>query len=344
MLVDITHPAHVHFFRNSINVWTEKGHTVIIASRDKDLTIPLLDCLDLQHTPLGTASTTQVGLAVELIRRSGRLRSFACHTRPDVMTAIAGTFIAPVGKWLGIPTVTFYDTEHAAVSNLIVYPLSTHLVVPSCYRKNIRRHHERYDGYHELSYLHPKYFTPDSSVLDTLGVSMTDPFVILRFVSWTSGHDFGHSGMSLAMKRKAVSAFSQHAKVYITSEKALPEEFEPYRIPLPPDKMHDALAYATLLYGESATMASEAAVLATPAIYLDNTGRGYTDEQERVYGAVFNFTESPEDQERSIAKGVELLTTDGVKDAWRVKRDRILSDKIDVTSYVVDFIEKAGKS
>ena len=281
---------------------------------------------------------------MELIRRCGRLSTLARHTRPDVMTAIAGTFIAPVGKWLGIPTVTFYDTEHAAASNLIAYPLSTHLVVPSCYRKSIRRRHDRYNGYHELAYLHPDYFTPDPAILDTLGVGGTDPFVIMRFVSWTAGHDIGHSGLSLEMKRKAVEAFSQNARVFITSEKALPEEFEPYRIPIPPDRMHDAISYATLLYGESATMASEAAVLGTPAIYLDNTGRGYTDEQERQYGAVFNFTESPEDQERSIAKGVELLTTRGIKDAWGEKRDRLLSDKIDVTAYVVDFIEKAGNS
>ena len=55
--------------------------------------------------------------------------------------------------------------------------------------------------------------------------------------------------------------------------------------------MDDAIASASLLYGESATMASEAAVLGVPAIYLDNTGRCYTREEEEKYGLVFNFTE-----------------------------------------------------
>ena len=257
------------------------------------------------------------------------------------MTAIAGTFIAPVGALTGIPVVTFYDTEHASVSNAIAYPLSRHLVVPSCYRKAIRRDHVTYDGYHELAYLHPEYFTPDPSVRDMLGVTEGEKYVIMRFVSWKAGHDIGHAGISLAMKKQAVEAFSNHAKVFITAEKELPDELESCRLAIPPERIHDAIFYATLLYGESATMASEAAVLGTPAIYIDDTGRGYTDEQERVYGAVFNFTESIGDQKRSIDKGVELLTAEGIKEQWNGKRVRLLKDKIDVTQFIVKFINKA---
>ena len=87
-------------------------------------------------------------------------------------------------------------------------------------------------------------------------------------------------------------------------------------------------------------MASECAVLGTPAIYLDNTGRGYTDEQEEVYDAVFNFSESPEDQEKSIQKAIEIVQTEDIKARWKEKRDRILNDKIDVTKFVTDLIEK----
>ena len=46
----------------------------------------------------------------------------------------------------------------------------------------------------------------------------------------------------------------------------------------------------------------EAAVLGTPSIYIDDKGRGYTDEQESEYKMVFNFSESERDQIRSISK------------------------------------------
>jgi hypothetical protein len=146
------------------------------------------------------------------------------------------------------------------------------------------------------------------------------------------------------MKRKAVKEFSKYAKVFITSERELSPDLKPYQIKIPPEKMHDALAYATLLYGESATMASEGAALGTPAIYVDNEGRGYTDEEENKYGLVFNFTESIEDQELSIRKGVTLLKTPDIKHIWKKKRERMLSEKIDVTAFMVWFIENYPES
>ncbi len=165
-------------------------------------------------------------------------------------------------------------------------------------------------------------------------------FIILRFVSWFASHDIGHTGMTLENKIAAVNAFSAHAKVFISSESPLPSVLEPYRFPLPPHRMHHAIAFASLVFGESATMASEAAMLGIPAIYLDNTGRLYTREQEEKYGLVFNYTESEQDQQRAIARGLELLTTPGIKEQWQQKRARMLREKIDVTRWLVDFVEE----
>ncbi|MFC1692059.1 DUF354 domain-containing protein [Candidatus Latescibacterota bacterium] len=323
-----------------MRIWLNKGHEVIVTSRDKDITIHLLDCYHIPHTPSGSHGTTPFGLARELLARCTELIRIVRRRKPDIMTAIAGTFIAPVGRLTGTQVVTFYDTEHAVISNMISYPLSHHLVLPSCYKKKVTRRHITYNGYHELAYLHPDYFSPDPSVLDQLGVQKGEKFVVMRFVSWEAGHDLGHSGISPDMKRKAVRMLTTYAKVFISSEKELPEDLKAYKIPIPPEKIHDALYYASLLFGESATMASECAVLGTPAIYLDNTGRGYTDEQEEVYGAVFNFSESPEDQEKSIQKAIEIVQTEDIKARWKEKRDRILNDKIDVTKFVTDLIEK----
>ena len=77
----------------------------------------------------------------------------------------------------------------------------------------------------------------------------------------------------------------------------------------------------------------------TPAIYLDDEGRGYTDEQEKVYGSVFNFTESLKDQNKSIKRGIEILRQDDVNKEWNNKRKKLLQDKIDVTNFIVRFIE-----
>jgi predicted glycosyltransferase len=210
---------------------------------------------------------------------------------------------------------------------------------PSLGKKEIK-----YSGYQELLYLHPNNFNLDPSILDLLKVKEDEKYIILRFVSWNASHDIGHSGLSIEMKHKAVNELSKYVKVFITSEKELPDELKPYQIKILPERMHDALAFASLIYGESATMVSEGAVLGVPGIYLDNTGRLYTKEQEEKYGLVFNYTESLEDQEKSIQKSVELLATPGIKEEWQKRRERMLADKIDVTAFFVWFVENYPES
>jgi len=134
----------------------------------------------------------------------------------------------------------------------------------------------KFSGYMELSYLHPNVFRLDEQILDNYGLSLKEKYSVLRFVSWNAHHDYGHKGLSIQNKIKAVEAFSKYGKVLITSEKALPAELEPYRMKINPTHIHHILGGASLFYGESATMASESAVLGTPAVYLDDVGRGYT--------------------------------------------------------------------
>jgi len=196
-----------------------------------------------------------------------------------------------------------------------------------------------YAGYHELACLHPNRITPDEGVLNGLGVDENDKCVIMRFVSWKATHDTGHEGISLENKIRAVREFEKYAHVFVSSEAELPNDLQQYKMPIAPDRMHDALAYASLLFGESATMGSEAALLGTPAIYLDNVGRYYTRDQEAHYGLIFNFTESENDQSRAIEKGVEILKNIDAKKLWKSKRTKMLHDKIDVTAFMIWFVE-----
>jgi predicted glycosyltransferase len=181
--------------------------------------------------------------------------------------------------------------------------------------------------------LHPDYFVPNKDVLSDLKVNPGDKYIILRFVSWQAYHDVGHKGISLENKIKAVREFEEYGKVFITSEGNLPKDLEQYQVKIEPHNMHDAIYFASLLMGESATMASEAAMLGTPSIYLDDDGRGYTDELEKKYGLVFNFTESSEDQLKAINKGIEILNQD--KNIYSKRREVLLSEKDSLTDFML---------
>jgi hypothetical protein len=165
----------------------------------------------------------------------------------------------------------------------------------------------------------------------------------MRFVSWDAYHDKGLEGFTDANKIKAVKEFSKYARVFISAEKDLPPDLEPYKIQIPPEKMHDVLAHAALFFGESATMDSESSVLGTPAIYLNENWLGYTSEEEE-YSLLYSFKQSLKDQETAIQKGLELLKNPDLKDDMQEKRRRFLENKIDVTAFMVWFVENFPES
>lgn len=343
IVIDIAHPGHVHFFKNFIWEMKKRNHEILITAGDKDVTINLLENLGFDYT-FTCKRTTGYKLIIEIIKRDIQMWSVVKKYDPDIVMGIASTIAAHISKVTSVNSVVFTDTEHTKLADMITYPFSDVIVTPSCYKKNLGGKHVKYNGYHELAYLHPNYFTPDPAVLTELGLTEADTFTVLRFVSWGASHDVGHSGLTLDTKRRAIKKFEKYGRVFITSEKSLPQEFEKYRIAVAPEKMHDLLYYATLLYGESATMASECAVLGTHAIFCDFAGRGYTDEEEEDYELVFNFKLDQFSQEKSIDKAVELLQDPDLRQKGREKRERLLRDKIDVTEFMVCLIENYSES
>ena len=338
ILFDITHPAHLHFFKNVINKLHDEGHEVILTGRDKDILINLAEIYGMDIIVFGKAKNGILNLFKELIYRKWKLFKIIRKFKPDVMMAIAGTYIGMLGWLTRTPAYVFYDTEHATLSNVMTYPFAKCVYVPQCYRKKIRWRHERYNGYHELAYLHPDYFTPDISVLNEISIKENETFTVVRFVGWGAHHDIGLKGFTLENKKKAIEVLSQFGKVFISCEGKLPAELEKYRLTLDVTKIHSLMAYASLVFGESATMCSEAAVLGVPSVYVDPIGRGYTDEQEKNYGLVSNFTS--ENQNDAIKRGGNILENYD-RQYWKQKGKQLICDKIDVTQMIYNIaIEK----
>lgn len=328
ILIDLTHPSDAYFFRDLIRRLKAEGCEVRLTGRDKDIVVDVARELGFELEVFGTARGGLVNLGRELLARQWRLRRIVREFRPDRMLAFnAGPYVAPVGRFTGVETHVFYDSEHATIQNLMTYPFATHLYVPKCYNRAIRRRHVRFDGYKELAYLHPDRFTADESVLAEAGVAPGETFSIVRFVSWDAAHDIGHGGFTADNKLRAVKELAQFGKVFVSCEGRTPEELAPYRMPIRVTRMHDLMAFASLVFSEGATMVSEAAVLGVPSVYVNSLRLGYVDEQESRYGLVFNL--GPERQDEAIAKGVEILSQ-GDRAGWAEKGRRLIDEKIDV--------------
>lgn len=248
--------------------------------------------------------------------------------------------LAFVSRLMGVPYVCLADTEHASASINGALPFTKAVLTPSCFSKEMGPKQIRYNGYHELAYLHPNRFTPDPDVLTELDLAEGDPFIIVRFVSWQASHDVGQHG--IRDKVGLVKALEQYGRVLITSEGALPEELQTYQIKLSPEKLHDLLYYAALYVGEGGTTASEAAVLGTPSIYVSSLvgTMGNFIELEETYNLLYSFIDS----EAALDKAIKILQDPMSKEKWKVKREQLLKDKIDVTAFMVWFIENYPSS
>jgi uncharacterized protein len=334
VLIDILHPAHVHFFRNFHAEMEARGHEVCITARDKDRSVELLQAFDLPYQQI-SRQMSGAGLAIEMAKRTPRLMKVMRSFKPDVMTGIMGPSIALAGAVRRVPAVVFYDTEFAVQTNRIVYPLAYSVCTPDCYQGEVRGRHPQYAGYHELAYLHPNRFQPDPAVLADFGVSPDEPYSIVRFVSWQAVHDRQERGLSAKQKRHLIEVLQRRGRVIISSEGPLAPDLADLAVRGPVEQIHHLIAHARLVLGESATMSSEAAVLGVPAVFIATTGRGYTDDQERRYGLVRHFTEDQYDMALSAVD--EILAEPAL--TWLTARQRLLDEKIDVTAWMIDYFE-----
>lgn len=341
VLIDILHPAHVHFFRNLRSLLAADGDTVIVTARRKEMSLRLLESYGIDHIHISDQKSGG-GLISEMLVRTVRLMRICRARRPSLLMGIMGPSIAVAGRLLRIPAWVFYDTENAWITNWFAYPLATRVYTPACYQGADRRNQIRYPGYHELAYLHPNRFTADPDVLRVDGVDPEAPYSIVRFVGWQASHDIGERGLALDDKIRLVAAIEKHGRVFISSEAPLPPELADRRCPVQITRIHDLIAGARVVVGESATMASEAAVLGVPALFISDTLRGYTVEEERKYGLVWNLSRSQVPQACEIID--RLLRDPAGRSACQEKRRRLLNDTCDVTAYIREQVRGMSRS
>jgi len=342
ILIDIGHPAHVHLFKNFAIEMQKKGHILMFTCRDKEFEIELLKTYDFKYVSFGRKFKSISGKILGLLIFNFKMLITSLKFKPDIFLSHGSMYAAHVSWLIRKPHLTFEDTFN--FEQIKLYKPFTSVILTSDYKHpDLGKRNIKYRGYHELAYLHPRKFTPNNEVRNQLGVSTDEKYCILRFVSWEATHDINHNGISLENKRKLVERLSKYSKVFISSEKELPSDLMKYKFPLHPNKMHDAMAFASLIFGESATMISEGAVLGTPGIYLDNTGRLYTNELEEVYNLVFNYNESEKDQIKAIDKAVEIIQSEE-SNIWVDRRSKLLDEKINVSEFLVWFVEKYPES
>ena len=337
------HPAHYHNVKIVAENLHSKGWEIIFVARGKDVLFDLIEGLPytIYKLPEKTSSSKKA-LIKTVLQREKALWTIVKKHKPLLLL---GTDIAitHIGKLTGTPAYIMNEDDAEIVPQMVKfgYRFATGIIAPDCCSVSpYEKKKISYNGYHELAYLHPNHFTPSKSIFQKLGLAENSPYFILRFVSLSAHHDKGISGISKSFAQKLIDKLQPFGRVFITSERKLEPEFEPFRITIHPNDMHNALAFAQIYIGDSQTMTAEAAVLGTPALRMnDFVGKiNYLEELEHEYKLTFGH--QPSQQNELLQKLTEWLNDNELQQKWKIKRKKLLDEKIDVAAFLTDFIEQ----
>lgn len=324
-----------------------KGHEIIAVIRPKDVLEQL--CIDYGLNFIKVKDRPNklgmFGLAIALIDKDIQLLKIVNRYKPDLLLGSDGT-LARVGWLKGIPSFEFNEDDAEAIRlyAILSFPFYSNIVCPevtSAWKWDNKK--IGYNSYHELGYLHPNQFTPDKRIV----AKYFDPdktFFIIRFAKLTAHHDTGISGITTEIARRIVEILKPHGTIYITSERKLEPEFEPYRIKVDVLDMHHVMAFADIYIGDSQTMAAEAGVLGTPFVrFNDFVGRlMYLHELENKYHLGFGHKTN---DSAGMYKSIEtLIGIQNRREIFAERREIMLKEKIDYAKFQTWFIENYPQS
>ncbi len=197
VIFDIVHPADVHFFARCIHALKQRGDHVLVTSRQKDITLELLNRLSIEHHEISRKGEGWAGLLLEFIQRTVSLWRVARGFQPDIIVSNNSPCGPQVAAIRRCPSLVFDDTETHRNSQRLATPVVTEIHSPDCYRlprnrnSAFQRKQRLYPGYLPLAYLHPNHFRPNMQVLKAANIPCDKSIVLLRVVSWGAAHDFG---------------------------------------------------------------------------------------------------------------------------------------------------------
>ena len=346
VLFDLGHPAHYHLVKNLAKKLNKNGHEIYFSIQKKDVLEDLVKETSYNYInilPNGRKSS-KFGLVKSLIQRFINILFYSIKIKPNFLIGTSHE-ISYIGKLLNIPSFNLNEDDANVVFlySILAYPFATEILTPiSCNNGRWDKKSIKYNSFHELAYLHPKYFSPDIDILEKYNI--TRPYFIIRFSKLNAHHDYGINGINDLMALNIINKLKGVGNVYLSSERELDMRLEQYKLSIDPKDIHHLLFSTNLLISDSQTMTAEAAVLGTPSLrFNDFVGKlGYLEELEHMYDLTYGIKTS--EPEKLLQKIDELLEIPNLKEEWQKRRIKMLSEKIDITAFMVWFIENYPNS
>lgn len=333
IIIDIGHPAHVHLFRPFAKEMGKRGNSILFTYRIKEFEKELLDAYGFQSYCIGKHYKSSISKIFGLVKFVALILFVSLKFKPGIFLSHGSMYAAQVSSILGKPHISLEDTGNMEQIRFYL-PFTEAVLTPDILNIDLGTKQIPYRSFHELAYLLPEYFIPDRKIVANQNLKPNEKYAFIRFVSWHATHDKRQIGLTALEKEEIIEYLSLKMKVLISSEGDLPFSLRKYMIHCKPQDIHHILAFAEIVISEGATMASEAAVLGTPAIYV-NSIAACNNEELGKYGVVHNFRNGF----GVLNKIRELIGDSNFKELAKIGQQKLLSNKINLTEFLIWFVE-----
>jgi len=342
ILIDTGHPAEIHFFRNIAFHLEKQGHSVYWGIREKDCSLEIAKSYNLKFFSKGKGSYFLLLKLLYFFRAVFILLQKAKSIKPHILISFASPYAGTVAKLLNIPHIIFLDTEHEAFLSWFDRNLSSHIITPSCFHKNLGHKQITVNTYKELAYLNSTYFWNNSKSTQKLKIPQKD-FILVRLVNHGALHNIFRKKWENKSKFHFIHKLAKSYSIIISSEISLPENLQQYSYTSSPELLHQIINEAKMTVGESATVATESSVLGVPAILIDNSNLGYVNEIKNRYQLIKQY--KPESEElKKAEKYIHETMQNSSYHEHKKRRTKLLNEKIDITAFMTWFIQNYPES
>ena len=336
------HPAQYHCIKYTVRQLIDDGHSVKMLIKTKDMLEDLVkeDGWSYENIQTTFRKGSKWSIIKASFERTGKVFRIARQFRADLLIGTDSS-IAQAAWLLRKPAITTLEDDVEVIYNLarLTYPFTSSILVPApCRVGKWENKKVPYYGYMKLAYLHPNRFTPDKAVVEKYGI--TGDYILIRLAKLAAHHDVGIKGLTTELVQRVIYlAREKGLAVYISSESDLDASLAPYQFRIKHTDIHHIMAYAPLLISDSQSMSVEAAMLGVPSIrFSDFAGRiSVLEELEQSYNLTLGIRTA--EAELLEKKVTELLSLPDIRSEFIVRRDKMLSEKVDVTAFLVWFIE-----
>jgi predicted glycosyltransferase len=332
ILADISHPAHINFFKHALEILQNEGHEVMITGLRRGKLPRILE-KEMSMFPVhyvGSHHGNKYSIIVDAnLKKAVNLFRFVKKHTPDIGISVGSFNLGAVLKLFGKPNLQFDDDPERPVNVFLEKLTSSSLYFPPIVESNGKV--KTMNALKEWAYLTPKYFKPNIKAIAGYPVTPGN-YIFVREVSTGS---LNYEGQQANLIASIANEFPRNYKVLLSLEdkstiKQYPAEWILLEEPI--NDIHSLMYYSKMVVSSGDSMAREGAMLGVPALYCgfrEMLANNLLIDRKMLYKT--NPAEVPAQIKSVISRESEFNQEDF--------RNKLFKEWDDITQFIIENIK-----